>query len=473
MRSPVWPRSSPSQLPRIGVHRCAIPRGGQHRWPADKDDVLDEDARGERLNRIVGKDRHGRSAGRSDPRRVRASPDEPSRRPPSHRSSSACCLCIDSREGGRSDGCTFSTRLGKRSRNVAVSRRMKPARQTSSTRPRRKARPPAPRRRPRARAMPVRHLARRDPRPPRALESGRAGTLETRPQSSRAVRPAATASMIAWRLEPRPEMSTPIARRCQFSTMGSGLNSRNCDPTTSRDAIFAHPPAGWRIGIALAAASIMPRRRRYEWGVRVPRLNRGARRGACSTRRRTTTPSCAPAAGGRQRPIRLLGFCAMRMHFHLLGVAGRPTSSCRDSCTGSPQRTAPVARATDTIGEARSTRDVTRRSRSKPTDTSCGSRVMSSAIRCARRLVERAEDSRWSSLWHRDVAGDAFRLTDGRSIAPADWSITSISRRRWAVLAIRRCVIRGCAVGNASWQKEVAKNLGDSRRLPAVGAAAM
>jgi putative transposase len=76
-------------------------------------------------------------------------------------------------------------------------------------------------------------------------------------------------------------------------------------------------------------------------------------------------------------------------------------------------------------------------------------------------LVSRAQDWRWSSLWHRDVAWTRFPLAKWPIAWPADW-IEHVNAPQNVVelMAIRRCVIRGCGIGDAGWQKEVSKTLG-------------
>lgn len=75
-------------------------------------------------------------------------------------------------------------------------------------------------------------------------------------------------------------------------------------------------------------------------------------------------------------------------------------------------------------------------------------------------LVERADDWRWSSLWHR-VQGGAALLDDGPVSLPRDWRRYVQSPETEAGLAaLRRSVVRGAPFGEESWQERTAKRLG-------------
>jgi putative transposase len=77
------------------------------------------------------------------------------------------------------------------------------------------------------------------------------------------------------------------------------------------------------------------------------------------------------------------------------------------------------------------------------------------------KLVERADAWRWSSLWHR-VHGDEARLLDDGPLAlPRGWLKHVQSPHTEAELeALRRSVVRGAPLGDASWQERTAKRLG-------------
>jgi putative transposase len=75
-------------------------------------------------------------------------------------------------------------------------------------------------------------------------------------------------------------------------------------------------------------------------------------------------------------------------------------------------------------------------------------------------LVARAEDWRWSSLWHRHHATQA-PLSEGPLPLPADWIERVNEVQTEAELAaLRRSVSRGAPFGDASWQERTANALG-------------
>ena len=84
--------------------------------------------------------------------------------------------------------------------------------------------------------------------------------------------------------------------------------------------------------------------------------------------------------------------------------------------------------------------------------------------------VEQAEAWRWSSLWHR-VHGDEARLLDEGPLAPPrGWRQHVQSPQTEAELeALRRSVVRGSPLGEASWQERTAKRLGLQSTLRARG----
>jgi len=77
------------------------------------------------------------------------------------------------------------------------------------------------------------------------------------------------------------------------------------------------------------------------------------------------------------------------------------------------------------------------------------------------KLVKRAENWRWSSLWHRHHATQVPWLTEGPLALPADWIERVNQAQTEAELsALRRSVIRGAPFGEAIWQKQTAMSLG-------------
>jgi REP-associated tyrosine transposase len=75
-------------------------------------------------------------------------------------------------------------------------------------------------------------------------------------------------------------------------------------------------------------------------------------------------------------------------------------------------------------------------------------------------LVERPEQWRWSSLWHR-VHGVAGVVDNGPVPLPRDWLRRVRSPQTEAELAaLRRSVVRSAPFGEDSWQARTAKRLG-------------
>ncbi len=83
------------------------------------------------------------------------------------------------------------------------------------------------------------------------------------------------------------------------------------------------------------------------------------------------------------------------------------------------------------------------------------------------KLVERAEQWRWSSLWHR-VCGGTAALDEGPVRLPRDWPayVQSVEAE---LAALRRSAVRGTPFGQESWQKRTAKRLGLESTLRARG----
>jgi putative transposase len=200
-------------------------------------------------------------------------------------------------------------------------------------------------------------------------------------------------------------------------------------------------------------------------------LNRGARRGVLFE---TAADYDAFVRVLRQaideRPIRLLNFCAMRNHFHLLVWPETDQQLPRFMHWLTATHGLRWRDATGTIGEGAVYQG---RYKAIPVQTDdhflrVARYVERNPVRAG--LVARAQDWRWSSLWHREVARSGFPLADWPIDPPIDWT-DHVNRPQTLdeLAAIRRCVIRGCAVGDASWQKEVAKSLGIPGYFRSVG----
>ena len=76
-------------------------------------------------------------------------------------------------------------------------------------------------------------------------------------------------------------------------------------------------------------------------------------------------------------------------------------------------------------------------------------------------LVARAEDWRWSSLWHRQHATQVPWLSDSPLPLPADWNerVNAVQTEA-ELLALRRSATRGTPFGDESWQERTATALG-------------
>jgi putative transposase len=85
-------------------------------------------------------------------------------------------------------------------------------------------------------------------------------------------------------------------------------------------------------------------------------------------------------------------------------------------------------------------------------------------------LVARAEDWRWSSLWHRHHATQAPWLSEGPLPLPADWieRINEVQTEA-ELAALRRSVSRGAPFGDESWQERTANALDLQSALPPRG----
>ena len=75
-------------------------------------------------------------------------------------------------------------------------------------------------------------------------------------------------------------------------------------------------------------------------------------------------------------------------------------------------------------------------------------------------LVERAEDWRWSSAWHRAQQARMVPLAAGPLPWPGDWLHHVNQPQTEAELAaLRRAVNRGAPFGASLWQERTAKRL--------------
>ena len=85
-------------------------------------------------------------------------------------------------------------------------------------------------------------------------------------------------------------------------------------------------------------------------------------------------------------------------------------------------------------------------------------------------LVERAEEWRWCSLWHR-VQGSNVVSLDAWPVRPGkDW-VTQVNRAETEaeLKAVRRSVVRGTPFGEGAWVQRTAQRLGLDSTLRARG----
>jgi putative transposase len=86
------------------------------------------------------------------------------------------------------------------------------------------------------------------------------------------------------------------------------------------------------------------------------------------------------------------------------------------------------------------------------------------------RLVARAEQWRWSSLWHRCHATGVPWLSDGPLPLPGDWlaRVNGVETES-ELAALRTSVSRGAPYGEEAWQQRTAAALGLESALRRVG----
>jgi REP-associated tyrosine transposase len=76
-------------------------------------------------------------------------------------------------------------------------------------------------------------------------------------------------------------------------------------------------------------------------------------------------------------------------------------------------------------------------------------------------LVHKAEDWRWSSLWHRHHHTQVPWLSEGPVPRPAQWlEYVNGVETESALSALRRSALRGAPYGEESWQRRTAEVLG-------------
>ena len=77
------------------------------------------------------------------------------------------------------------------------------------------------------------------------------------------------------------------------------------------------------------------------------------------------------------------------------------------------------------------------------------------------KLVKRAEDWRWSSLWHREERTQASWLSPGPVALSDGWTAHVNEVQTESELAVLRAsVVRGAPYGDTHWQEQTAEALG-------------
>jgi putative transposase len=162
-----------------------------------------------------------------------------------------------------------------------------------------------------------------------------------------------------------------------------------------------------------------------------------------------------------QRPIPLLEFCLMGNHFHLVV---QPANDQQLPAFMHWLTTTHARRwrlASRTIGEGAVYQA---RYKAIPVQTedyffTLMRYVQRNPVRAL--LVARVEEWRWSGLWHRLHGDRRLRLAEWPLPRPTDW-LDSVNEPQATseILEIRKSTNSGYPLGNESWQKEVAKQLG-------------
>jgi putative transposase len=148
-------------------------------------------------------------------------------------------------------------------------------------------------------------------------------------------------------------------------------------------------------------------------------------------------------AAMRRSPIRLLAYCLMPNHWHMVLWAEERR---RDDRFSSLAHAHSQANAYTPTEEDQAALDVIRY-------------VERSALRA--HLVDKAQDWRWCSLWRR-VHGDRESLLSDRPFdGPADWvEWVNAAQTEAEIEALRRCVNRGTPYGTETWKTQIAAALG-------------
>src|SRR5271154_5028790 len=75
-------------------------------------------------------------------------------------------------------------------------------------------------------------------------------------------------------------------------------------------------------------------------------------------------------------------------------------------------------------------------------------------------LIQRAEDWRWSSLWHRQQQTEVPWLSEGQVAFGDKWlDYVNAAQTEAELAALRQSGVRGTPYGAAGWQKQEAEDL--------------
>lgn len=171
---------------------------------------------------------------------------------------------------------------------------------------------------------------------------------------------------------------------------------------------------------------------------------------------------------GRVDAPRLLAYCLMPNHWHLVVLAGRRTALSTWMQWVTVTHTHRWHAHRHSAGEGPLYQG---RFKSFPVEADAHflavcRYVESNAVRAA--LVDRAEEWRWSSLWTRRAGGARLKplLAEWPVARPRSWpAAVNGAPREEELQAVRRSVVRGAPLGTESWRRRIAARLGLSLTL--------
>jgi putative transposase len=168
-------------------------------------------------------------------------------------------------------------------------------------------------------------------------------------------------------------------------------------------------------------------------------------------------------------PLRILSYCVMPNHFHLVAWPSREKemSNFMRWMTATHSKRWHKYRATTGTGSV-----YQGRFKAFPVQTdrhflAVCRYVEQNAFRA--RLVDRAEDWPWSSLADRCKNRDQIKLEEWPIVRPPDWLRLVNQIETTAVSQIRRSVAKSRPFGTSDWVKQTARELKVTRSLRGVG----